>query len=94
MDIWYARCDSNARPLESEGFVATVYPLITALKVQFMTVFLRNNTCLSGKTSHQKQAADAKNGRQASTSRHGFSSPITPECAIVKHFEKILAAAG
>ena len=79
--FWYARCDSNARPLESERFVAIVSPLITALKVQFMTVFPRYITCFSGATSRQKQAADAKNGRQTSTSRRGFSCPITPECA-------------
>ena len=67
--------------MESEGFVAIASPLITALKVQFMTVFPRYITCFSGATSRQKQAADAKNGRQTSTSRRGFSGPIAPECA-------------
>lgn len=89
MDIWYARCDSNARPLESEGFVVTIYPLITASKVQFLIVFRISSSIFQKQTPPRIGC-----GRQANTSRSGFSDPIMLECAIVKHFEKILAAAG
>ena len=64
-----------------KGFVATVYPLITASKVQFMTVFPRYIPRFSGEAGRQKQAADAKYGRQTSTSRCTFSYPITTEYA-------------